>query len=509
MSTIGYGDISPRSEAEQSFALFGMLCGSLAFAYGLTNLCTILFYYKQYEVRYQSQVDLLFEFFERRKVPLDLRLKIQEYLSYKYHSEICEFGGEKSVQDVMYPLSDALREDLRSAWTNKAFPRRDKRHKHLLFNVLGESSRFKGQYTGKLVCHAFAAGDVIQSSIPSLNPIGESIAYVAEGCVSWRSRKESHILQAGSSFGEINALLSGDNYYPQEGFSFVAQTNCVLFLIKGKEAMDVLRDWPIVGKPFMGFLQRRMNDGGMDFFEDDDEEMDFFTKKTQAAFIKEKKRMKKRQKIERKAVVIDVVHPTEVKGSGDGAEITTGNVGLIGDDEMHGRGSVTHEQHHPAGNGCIELVEVKPQAKRISSTGFTDISGNTSQTPMIGPQTGNTELPSSNGERKKGKELKVEIDISANKYHDPRHALNKLDGFDNKNDADEDDKNNDYNNDDAGKEPSVSAVTVLRHRPSDSAATVHRHGPSVSEAQKGPDAAVSDPEKRRANRSFSGRLLRL
>jgi len=111
----------------------------------------------------------------------------------------------------MYPLSDALREDLRSAWTNKAFPRRDKRHKHLLFNVLGdlvicflhlnnairlpgESSRFKGQYTGKLVCHAFAAGDVIQSSIPSLNPIGESIAYVAEGCVSWRSRSKTILL---------------------------------------------------------------------------------------------------------------------------------------------------------------------------------------------------------------------------------------------------------------------------------------------------------------------------
>jgi len=101
--------------------------------------------------------------------------------------------------------------------------------------------------------------------------------------------------------------------------------------------------------------------------------------------------MKRRQNFERKDFVIDVVHPTEVKGSGDGAEITTGNVGLIGDDEMHGRGSVTHEQHHPAGNGCIELVEVKPQAKRISSTEFTDISGKTSQTPMIGPRTGNEE----------------------------------------------------------------------------------------------------------------------
>eukprot|EP00954_Amorphochlora_amoebiformis_P003860 299306-Amorphochlora_amoeboformis.AAC.1 len=80
MSTIGYGDITPKNEVEQLFALFGMLCGSVAFAYGLTNLCSILFYYKQYEVDFKSRMD-----------------SIQEFLSWKYHQDACEFNGATSI----------------------------------------------------------------------------------------------------------------------------------------------------------------------------------------------------------------------------------------------------------------------------------------------------------------------------------------------------------------------------------------------------------------------------
>jgi len=267
MSTIGYGDITPKNEVEQLFALFGMLCGSVAFAYGLTNLCSILFYYKQYEVDFEASFDQLFEFFSRHQTPLELRLKIQEFLSWKYHQDACEFNGATSIDTIFEPLTETLKNDLMSSTINQAFPEHVEHNKYLLFNTLGEG-RFKSLMCGKMETLAFSKGDIISSIIPSLNTVGNSVVYVARGSVIWNSKSDWHLLQEGYSYNEYR-LLEND----KEGckVNAVAHTNCMLAVIETKHLKEVLAGWPLVEKEYYDFLENRRAQSHPDYIDPDED----------------------------------------------------------------------------------------------------------------------------------------------------------------------------------------------------------------------------------------------
>merc|ERR1712166_1472572 len=50
MTTIGYGDIIPKTTIERVMTIVCMIVGAFTFAYGLTNVCTLLFNHNKYQV---------------------------------------------------------------------------------------------------------------------------------------------------------------------------------------------------------------------------------------------------------------------------------------------------------------------------------------------------------------------------------------------------------------------------------------------------------------------------
>mmetsp|Transcript_7896 Transcript_7896/g.15491 ORF Transcript_7896/g.15491 Transcript_7896/m.15491 type:complete len:165 (-) Transcript_7896:1703-2197(-) len=154
-----------------------------------------------------------------------------------------------------------LKEDLLAATSNQAFPYH--MHKHVIFNVMGNTSRFKGAMVGSMETKAFAKGDVIHTSLRTLNPIGNSVAYVAQGSLDWRTTTHCAVLKEGSSFGEIRACHEGTA--PDGGLIVTARTNCILYIIPTKDINSILRDWPSIGKPYIEFLKRRQDANEPDY----------------------------------------------------------------------------------------------------------------------------------------------------------------------------------------------------------------------------------------------------
>jgi len=83
MTTVGFGDIVPTTNIERMYVVFAMLAGCSTFAYGITQIVTLVSNLNASEVRYQSQMDELSEYMEARSLPEDLRHRLREFYEFK------------------------------------------------------------------------------------------------------------------------------------------------------------------------------------------------------------------------------------------------------------------------------------------------------------------------------------------------------------------------------------------------------------------------------------------
>mmetsp|Transcript_29122 Transcript_29122/g.40609 ORF Transcript_29122/g.40609 Transcript_29122/m.40609 type:complete len:193 (+) Transcript_29122:769-1347(+) len=135
--------------------------------------------------------------------------------------------------------------------------------------MLGDEYRFKGLICAQMKCICFAAGDVIHSSIPSLNPIGNSIGYVARGNILWKSPIHTTILSRGDSFGELSGVLGVDCGV----LSVVAETNATLFVVAATDLKRILSDWKVVEEPLVQLLTEREQRHAPDYIRHDDQDL--------------------------------------------------------------------------------------------------------------------------------------------------------------------------------------------------------------------------------------------
>jgi hypothetical protein len=108
MSTIGYGDITAVTTEERVVALFCMSIGAAIFAYGITNMCTLVANLNTQDVMFRQRMDMLHEFFEYRSVPAPLQARAREFFHYKRNSSMM-FEQEPHLLNAM---SLGLRRDL-------------------------------------------------------------------------------------------------------------------------------------------------------------------------------------------------------------------------------------------------------------------------------------------------------------------------------------------------------------------------------------------------------------
>ena len=90
MTTIGYGDIVPKTTLERFMTTICMIIGAFVFAYGLTNVCTLLFNHNKHQVEFEGYTDELNEYLDRHNCPRPLQQRVHALLWFRHNSSSCE-----------------------------------------------------------------------------------------------------------------------------------------------------------------------------------------------------------------------------------------------------------------------------------------------------------------------------------------------------------------------------------------------------------------------------------
>jgi len=108
ITTIGYGDISARNPSERLFAVAAMIVGSAVYAYGITNIITLVSNINADKLEFRNRMDRLNTYMRFRNLPKSLQADIRNFF---YERSGGENWHELLVheRDILNDLSPLLR----------------------------------------------------------------------------------------------------------------------------------------------------------------------------------------------------------------------------------------------------------------------------------------------------------------------------------------------------------------------------------------------------------------
>jgi hypothetical protein len=110
LTTVGYGDIIPLSEAEIAYTSFTLLVGGLVFGYMIGNVSAVIGAMSAHETMVQERMDTIKDYVSWRNLPHELGARIKSYFNY-YYTVHPVFNEEKIIES----LNPALRKEVRRA----------------------------------------------------------------------------------------------------------------------------------------------------------------------------------------------------------------------------------------------------------------------------------------------------------------------------------------------------------------------------------------------------------
>jgi len=120
MSTIAYGDITPRSSSERIFAMFVMVTGTSVYAYGVASVVTLATGANETEREFMRQKDELNMFMRQMHMPSELRSQLREYFMH-YQAALMTFN-EKHLLHQLSPHLQARVTNLANAGLIRQVP---------------------------------------------------------------------------------------------------------------------------------------------------------------------------------------------------------------------------------------------------------------------------------------------------------------------------------------------------------------------------------------------------
>ena len=118
MTTIGYGDIVPHTNEERVLVMISMVVGALVFAYGLTNMCTLVFNFNKGQVQFNNKTDDLKDLLDEKNINNFLKKRVATYMFYSYFSSKADILRDNNVMNY---LSTHLKEEIIYEATRKSF----------------------------------------------------------------------------------------------------------------------------------------------------------------------------------------------------------------------------------------------------------------------------------------------------------------------------------------------------------------------------------------------------
>ncbi|CAI2364970.1 unnamed protein product [Moneuplotes crassus] len=166
MATVGYGDLTPQTNAEILFTIFGMCLACGIFAYSVGAIGTIVNRPNLMTAEFRLRMLHINQFLLKHEIPNDLRLKIMSYLD-----DMCEYKRKIKLDEneVLNMLNETLRDQV-IAFING--------------NMINQSGVFQtfnimviSQITFKLQHHMFSVDDpMIEEGTPGLR-----MYYISKG----------------------------------------------------------------------------------------------------------------------------------------------------------------------------------------------------------------------------------------------------------------------------------------------------------------------------------------
>ncbi|QDZ20707.1 voltage-gated ion channel protein [Chloropicon primus] len=251
MSTIG-SSIEPVTDTERVYSLLTMLAGSSLYAYGITNMCTLIFNLNRSETLYKQKMDMINDFLSMR-LPQEKVLRRKVRLFYEHLHSKKRFFDE---QDIIHDLSRDLQVEVVLALNSKMI-RRNAFFKNLSENCVAELLQHLDMYSYQPNEKIITEGET-----------GREMYFIVDGFVEVYHQDLSNEtgikvvsrLREGHYFGEI-ALMSD---MARRTASVRCLTFCDCYTLTKDSVEAVLTKYPSDKKKWDKVAKTRIYSSGLD-----------------------------------------------------------------------------------------------------------------------------------------------------------------------------------------------------------------------------------------------------
>ena len=234
LTTVGYGDITPKNNIEKLFSILVMLLGSGMFAYNLSKLSSIFNDISKDQTEYNANLKILNLMMRRKNLNSDLQNKVRNYFYYINKTE-----NKKQLEkenEIFLKLSEDLQKEI-VLNSNAAILKQSK------FFCNNFSEEFLQNIVLKMKSKLFSPDEIIFEDFNS----NSSIFFIAQGKakIIYNNKcegKKEHLIyevRAGETIGELNLISKDENKLICKSSSFSS-----IYLISKNDFLKTLDLFP-------------------------------------------------------------------------------------------------------------------------------------------------------------------------------------------------------------------------------------------------------------------------
>ncbi|KAK2186537.1 hypothetical protein NP493_197g04002 [Ridgeia piscesae] len=238
MLCIGYGRYPPQSTTDVWLTMVSMLTGATCYALFVGHATTLIQSFDTSKRLYREKFKQVEEYMSYRKLPRNLRQKINNYYEHRYQGKMFDEAR------ILGELNDCLREDIVN-YNCRALVASVPFFAHA-------DPTFVSEIVTKLQYEVFLPGEYIIRE----GTVGTKMYYIQEGIVDivTTDGEVATSLSDGSYFGEICLLTNAKRVA-----SVRAETYCNLFSLSVEHFNAVLEHYPVVRRTMESVAAERLN----------------------------------------------------------------------------------------------------------------------------------------------------------------------------------------------------------------------------------------------------------
>jgi CRP-like cAMP-binding protein len=152
LTTIGYGDLTPKTDEERGYIIVVMLLGGAVYAYAVGSVCSIVANMDPLKNEFKNDMDDLNDYMSACKLPKDLRDRLRKYMHFAYGKRRTEH--QRDLLDKLSPsLVTEISDIVNRQWVEKV--------PYLNRSEVPDYDAFLASIASKIVLHAHAPMEVL------------------------------------------------------------------------------------------------------------------------------------------------------------------------------------------------------------------------------------------------------------------------------------------------------------------------------------------------------------